>query len=232
MPAARLSQRLAAEALGTGGLLVAIVGSGIMGEQLAAGNAGVALLANSLATGCALWVLIEILAPISGAHFNPLVSAVAATRNELPWAEAGAYIGVQLAAALAGVALAHLMFDLPPWRAGTHPRAGAGQWLGECVAAAGLLLVVLLGRDARPAALPALIAVYITGAYWFTSSTSFANPAVTLARSATDSFSGIRPGDVPGFVGAQIVGALCAVAIAGRLRGGGVVSGAAPPRRR
>ena len=209
-----LARRLAAEGIGTAGLLVAIVGSGIMGERLAGGNLALVLLANSLATGCALWVLVTTLAPVSGAHFNPAVTIAGAVAGDFAWRDVFPYVAVQVVAALAGVAVAHSMFGLPLFSASGHVRAGPAQWWSEAVATAGLLLTIALGRSARPQALPALIAVYIVGAYWFTASTSFANPAVTVARSLTDSFAGIRPGDVPGFIAGQIAGAVLAAAFA------------------
>jgi glycerol uptake facilitator-like aquaporin len=208
------SRALAAEFLGTLLLLAVVVGSGVMGEQLAAGNAAVALLANSLATAGGLYVLIVLFGPISGAHFKPVVTLAMWLRGALRAREALAYVLVQLVAAIAGVLLAHAMFDLPLLQPGTHARTGAAQWLSEGVAAFGLLLTILLGLRHRPAAVPALVASYIFAAYWFTASTSFANPAVTLARSLTQSFAGIRPADVPGFSVAQLLGALCAVPVA------------------
>ena len=214
-----LSRRLAAEALGTAFLLAVVVGSGIMGERLAAGNAAIALLANSIATGCGLWVLITILGPISGAHFNPAVTLALATTGHLPWRDVLPYVLIQLFFAYVGVAAAHLMFELPLFTASEHARAGPSQWWSEVVATAGLLLTILLGSRVRPTWVGGLVAVYITGAYWFTASTSFANPAVTLARAATNTFSGIRPVDVPGFVVAELVGACAAIAFARWLYG-------------
>ena len=207
-----LSRRLAAEGVGTALLLAVVVGSGIMGERLAAGNAAIALLANSIATGCALWVLITIFGPISGAHFNPAVTLAFAATGEFAWRDVLPYVVAQLVAAFAGVAAAHLMFELPLFTASQHVRTGPSQWWSEVVATAGLLLTIWLGVRARPQWVGGLVAVYITGAYWFTASTSFANPAVTLARSATDTFSGIRPADVPWFVVAQLAGASIATA--------------------
>ena len=209
-----LSRRLAAEALGTALLLAVVVGSGIMGERLAGGNAAIALLANSIATGCGLWVLITVLGPISGAHFNPAVTLALATTGDFAWRDVLPYVLIQIAAAYVGVATAHLMFELPLFTASEHVRAGPAQWWSEIVATAGLLLTISLGVRVRPHWVGGLVAVYITGAYWFTASTSFANPAVTLARSATNTFSGIRPADVPGFVIAQLAGALIAIAFA------------------
>jgi glycerol uptake facilitator-like aquaporin len=209
-----LSRRLAAEAVGTGFLLVVVVGSGIMGERLAGGNVAIALLANSIATGCGLWVLITIFGPISGAHFNPAVTLAFATAGEFAWRDVFPYLLIQVVAAYAGVAAAHLMFDLPLFTASEHIRAGPHQWWSEIVATVGLLLTIGLGMRARSQWVGGLVAVYITGAYWFTASTSLANPAVTLARAATNTFAGIRPVDVPGFVVAQLIGALIATVFA------------------
>jgi len=209
-----LSRRLAAEGVGTALLLAVVVGSGIMGERLAMGNAAIALLANSVATGCGLWVLITIFAPISGAHFNPAVTLAFAAAGDLAWRDVLPYLCVQLLAALAGVAAAHLMFELPLFTASQHVRAGPSQCWSEVVATAGLLLTIWLGARVRPQWIGGLVAVYITGAYWYTASTSFANPAVTLARSATDTFAGIRPADVPWFVLAQLAGAAIATVFA------------------
>jgi len=202
-----------AEFLGTAALLAIVVGSGHMGETLANGNAAVALLANSTATGLGLWVLIELLGPISGAHFNPAVSLAFAWRGELRRSDAAMYIFVQIFGAICGVIAAHLMFDLTPIELGTRSRSGAGQWLSEGIATAGLLLTILLGLRARPRAVPALVGAYIACAYWFTASTSFANPAVTIARCLTTTFAGIRPHDVPGFVVAQCAGVIAALVL-------------------
>jgi glycerol uptake facilitator-like aquaporin len=206
-----------AEGLGTALLLAIVVGSGIMGERLAAGNDGVALLANSIATGAGLYVLIVVFGPLSGAHFNPAVSLAMAVRGALPARALPGYLLAQVAGALLGVVTAHLMFGLPPLIEGVKVRTGAGQWLAEFVATFGLLFIIVAGARHRPQALPALVACWIVAAYWFTASTSFANPAVTLARAATDTFAGIRPLDVPGFVIAQMVGALAGAACAGWL---------------
>jgi glycerol uptake facilitator-like aquaporin len=215
-----LSRRLIAEFVGTALLLACIVGSGIMGVALAAGNDGVALLANAAATAGALYMLITVLGPISGAHFNPVVTIAMRLRGEMRTGEAAAYLVVQLLAAVMGVLLAHAMFDLPLVQPGTHARTGAAQWLSEAVATFGLLLTILLGMRHRPAAVPALIASYIFAAYWFTASTSFANPAVTIARALTQTFAGIRPIDVGGFIAAQFAGAFIALVVAaGLLRG-------------
>jgi glycerol uptake facilitator-like aquaporin len=208
------ARRLTAEALGTALLLATVVGSGIMAERLADGDVALALLANAIATGGVLYVLITILGPISGAQFNPAVTLAFALRRELPWPAVGPYLILQVAGAVAGVAIAHLMFDLPVLMQGVKVRTGAGQWLAEGVATFGLLLTILGGLRHAPRAVPALVACYIVAAYWFTASTSFANPAVTVARSLTDSFSGIRPMDVPGFILAQLIGAAAALAVA------------------
>ncbi|MEI7037810.1 aquaporin [Fulvimonas yonginensis] len=209
-----LSRKLLAEFIGTALLLAAVVGSGIMGAALSPQNTAVALLANAAATAAALYVLIALFGPLSGAHFNPAVTLVACLRRELTARHALAYAVVQIAAAVSGVLLAHAMFDLPLIQSGTHVRTGPAQWLSEAVAAFGLLLTILLGTRQRPAAVPVLVAGYIFAAYWFTASTSFANPAVTLARSLTQSFAGIRPADVSGFVLAQLAGALAAAPVA------------------
>jgi glycerol uptake facilitator-like aquaporin len=202
-----LARRLAAETLGTALLLAMIVGSGIMGEQLAGGNSAIALLANALATAAGLAVLILIFSQISGAHFNPLVSIVEAARSGLPWREVPLYIAAQIAGAFAGTATAHLMFGKPLFFASQRVRSGWPMLWSEVVASFGLLLVVLVVSKTRAAALPLAVGAYIGAAYWFTASTSFANPAVTLARAASDTFAGIRPDDVAGFIGAQILGA-------------------------
>jgi glycerol uptake facilitator-like aquaporin len=212
-----LRQRCFAEFFGSAALLAIVVGSGHMGETLAGGNTAVALLANSTATGLGLWVLIELLGPVSGAHFNPAVSVAFAWRGALPRGDAAMYIFAQLAGAVAGVVLAHLMFDLAPFQLGIKARSGPGQWLSEAVATCGLLLTILLGMRTRPQAVPALVGAYIAAAYWFTASTSFANPAVTMARALTTTFAGIRPLDVPGFVVAQAIGTAAALVLAPRL---------------
>jgi len=208
------SQALAAEFLGTALLLATVVGSGIMGQQLSVGNNGIALLANAAATAAALYVLITLLGPISGAHFNPAVTLALRLRGialPAPW---WMYLSMQIAGAIGGVLLAHAMFAQPLWQPGIHVRQGAAQWLSEGVATFGLLLTIHLGARLRPAAIPALVASYIFAAYWFTASTSFANPAVTLARALTRSFAGIRPDDVFGFIVAQLLGALLAMLVA------------------
>jgi len=200
------ARKLLAEFLGTAALLATVVGSGIMGARLAAGNDAVALLANAAATAGALYALIAVLGPISGAHFNPLVTVAMRLQGRIATHEAVAYVAVQIVAAIAGVVLAHAMFELPLWQPGTQARTGAAQWLSEAVASAGLVLTVLLGLRHRPTAIPALVAAYVFAGYWFTASTCFANPAVTTARALTQSFAGIRPQDVAGFVAAQCVG--------------------------
>ena len=214
-----LHRRLVAEALGTALLLATVVGSGIVGVALSAGNDGIALLANAAATAGILYVLIALLGPISGAHFNPAVTLAMRARGELTTTHAAAYIAVQVAAAIAGVLLAHAMFEQPLLQPGTRMRSGGAQWLSEAVASCGLLLTILLGLRHRPQAIPALVASYIFAAYWFTSSTSFANPAVTIARALTQTFAGIRPQDVGGFVLAQLAGTLLAIGIAAALLG-------------
>jgi glycerol uptake facilitator-like aquaporin len=209
-----LSRRLLAEGLGTMLLLACVVGSGIMGVQLAQGNDAVALLANAGATAGVLYILIATLGPISGAHFNPAVTIAMALRRELAWREAVGYVLVQVSAAIAGVVLAHAMFGLELIQPGDHVRTGAGIWISEVVATFGLLLTIVLGVRHRPQSVPALVAAYIFAAYWFTASTSFANPAVTLARSLTQTFAGIQPADVGGFMLAQLAGMLLALAVA------------------
>jgi glycerol uptake facilitator-like aquaporin len=209
-----LPRRLAAEALGTALLVAVVVGSGIMGERLAGGNDAIALLGNTLATGAALPVLILVFGPISGAHFNPVVSASFALQRTLPWNECAAYIPVQIAGAIAGTLLAHLMFGEPLIQAATHIRTGLGVWTGEVVATFALLMTIVGCLRAHASAVPYAVGLLITAGYWFTSSTSFANPAVTIARSLTDSFAGIRPADAPGFILAQIVGAFAATVLA------------------
>jgi glycerol uptake facilitator-like aquaporin len=208
-----LSRQLAAEGLGTALLLAVVIGSGIMGERLAAGNTGIALLANSIATGCALYALILVFAPVSGAHFNPAVTLVAMLNRQITKQTALAYVGVQLLGAFTGVAAAHAMFEVPLFFASQHERTGGAQWWAECVATFGLLVVILGSARQSLPAIAAAVGAYITAAYWFTASTSFANPAVTLARAASDTFAGIRPTDAPGFVLAQLTGAFAAAAV-------------------
>ena len=198
--------RLFAEALGTGFLLIGVVGSGIMGESLANGNTAVALLANAIATGCILYVIITTLGPVSGAHFNPVVTLAFAWRGEHPWAQVLPYIGVQILGGIGGVWAAHLMFDLPIVQTATTVRTGTHQWASEIIATFGLLFVIFGGLRHRVDAVPPLVALYITGAYWFTSSTSFANPAVTIARGFSDTFAGIAPANVAMFIVMQGVG--------------------------
>jgi glycerol uptake facilitator-like aquaporin len=202
-----LRRRLAAEAVGAFFLFATVVGSGIMAQTLSAGDDAIALLANTLATGAILFVLITMLGPVSGAHMNPAVSLVAAARGELAWADAAAYIAAQLAFGILGAWAAHLMFDQPLLQLSIKARTGTGQWLGEAIATFGLIVTIIGTVRHRPAWVPASVALYITAAYWFTSSTSFANPAITIARSLSDSFSGIAPADVPMFIVSQLVGA-------------------------
>lgn len=204
-------RRLVAEALGTGLLVATVVGSGIMGDALSADDA-VSLLANTLATGAILVVLITILGPVSGAHFNPAVSLVFALRGELGRRMALGYAVAQVFGGIAGCLLAHMMFDLPVWQVSTTVRTGSGQWIAEAVATFGLIATIVGGLRARPDAVPVLVGLYITAAYWFTASTSFANPAVAVARAFTDTFAGIRPTDLPGFVVAELAGAVLALA--------------------
>lgn len=210
----RARDALAAEFIGSLLLLANVVGSGAMGERLSGGNIAIALLANAAATAAGLYVLVATLAPISGAHFNPAVTIALRLDGRHAAAPWPAYVCVQVAGAVAGVLLAHAMFELPLWQPGTHVRTGSAQGLSEGVATFGLLLVVLLGGRYRPQAMPALVASWIFAAYWFTASTSFANPAVTLARALTRSFAGIRPQDAPGFIAAQLLGAALAVVVA------------------
>lgn len=205
-----LLRRTVAEFIGTLFLLAAVVGSGIMGERLAAGNIALALLANTIATGTALIAIILAFGPISGAHLNPAVTLADAWTGGIPWRETPVYIAAQLAGAIAGVTLAHLMFGLSVVSASTHPRNGFAQLLSEFIATFGLLAVILGCARSRPSAVPVAVGTYITAAYWFTASTSFANPAVTIARSMTNTFAGIRPPDIAGFVAAQLAGALAA----------------------
>ena len=214
-----LGRRLLAEFLGTALLLATVVGSGIMGVALSRGNDGIALLANASATAGVLYVLIVIFGPVSGAHFNPAVTLAMRIRREVDTRTALAYVAVQVLAAIVGVAIAHAMFGQALLQPGTHARTGASQWLSEGIATFGLLLTILLGARHRPAALPALVAAWIFAAYWFTASTSFANPAVTSARALTQTFAGIRMADVPAFVAAQLAGSVMAVVTASFLGG-------------
>lgn len=211
------TRRLAAEALGTGLLVTAVVGSGIMAAKLAGGNGAVALLCNTIPTGAILFVLITILGPVSGAHFNPAVTMVMRGRGELDTGLAGGYVLAQIVGGCLGTLAAHAMFDLPILQASTTVRTGTAQWFAEFIAAFGLLVTILGAVRFKPDAVPAAVALYITSAYWFTASTSFANPAVTIARALTDTFAGIAPGDVAGFIAAQLVGAAAGAVIGGWL---------------
>jgi glycerol uptake facilitator-like aquaporin len=202
-----LGRRLAAEALGTGLLVATVVGSGIMAAKLAGGNGAIALLGNTIPTGAILVVLITALGPISGAHFNPVVSAVMAVSGDLSPRDAFLYAGVQVGGGIFGTLLAHAMFDLPLLQASTTARTGSAQWLAEFVATFGLLMTILGTARTQPGAVPMAVGLYIAAAYWFTASTSFANPAVTIARALTDTFAGISPADVPAFIVAQCGGA-------------------------
>ena len=205
-------KRLAAEGIGSLLLAAAVIGSGVMAQRLAGGNLAIALLANTGATVAVLATLIALLGPVSGAHFNPAVSLVQALRNALPWREAGAYVTVQVLGCCLGAMLAHAMFGLPLLQSSIHVRTGAAQWLAEVVATFGLLLVILGYRRAQD--VPWMVAAWIGAAYWFTASTSFANPAITIARSLSDTFAGIRPADAPAFIAAQLAGALLALLVA------------------
>jgi glycerol uptake facilitator-like aquaporin len=209
-----IARRLLAEGLGTAILVATVVGSGIMAERLAGGNQAIALLGNTIPTGAILVVLISILGPISGAHFNPAVTLVFAARGTVPWRDVLSYIVVQCLGGIAGTMIAHLMFDLAPLAIGTTARSGASQWLAEAVATFTLLLAILGGLRHAPQAVPWLVGLTITATYWFTSSTSFANPAVTLARGFTTTFAGIAINHVPGFVVSQLVGAAMAALMA------------------
>jgi glycerol uptake facilitator-like aquaporin len=213
-----------AEAIGTAFLLAAVVGSGIMAERLCGGNVGLALLANAIATGGALFALIVMFGPISGAHFNPVVTLALVWRGECPRNRMVPFVVAQVVGAILGVWLAHLMFDLPILQASTKVRTGIGQWVAEAAATFGLVLLILIGVRKAAASLPAAVAAYIVAAYWFTASTSFANPAVTIARALSNTFAGIAPADAPAFIVAQIAGAIVAVAVANLL--------ASPPPQR
>ena len=210
---ASLTQRSTAELVGTAFLLATVIGSGIMGERLSGGNVALALLANTIATGAALVALILTFGPISGAHFNPAVTLADASQRGIAWREAPAYIAAQIVGAFLGVACAHIMFSEPVFFASRHERQGFAQLFSEFIATFGLLSVIWGCARRRSEAVPFAVGAYITAAYWFTSSTSFANPAVTLARSASDTFAGIRPSDAPGFIAAQLVGAAAATAL-------------------
>lgn len=215
-----LAQRAFAEWLGTAFLLAAVVGSGIMAAKLSGGNVALALLCNTIATGAILVALILTFAAMSGAHFNPAVTLAFALRGETAWRDAAIYIAAQISGAIIGVWIAHLMFELPLLQLSLTQRSGAGQWLAEAVATFGLLLTIFGVASRTPTAVPYAVGLYITSAYWFTASTSFANPAVTIARSLSDTFAGIAPQGVPAFIAAQIAGALLAVPLAGWLWGG------------
>lgn len=219
---ASLGRRIFAEWLGTALLLTAVVGSGIMAQKLAGGNAALALLCNTIPTGAILVVLILVFGPLSGAHFNPVVSLAFASRGELPWTLAGSYVVAQIAGAVVGVWAAHIMFELPVLQLSTMVRVGWGQWTAEAVAAFGLLMTIVGCASKTPSATPYTVGLYITSAYWFTASTSFANPAVTIARSLSNTFAGIAPGGVLAFIAAQVIGAGTAVLISGWLWGASV----------
>ncbi|GGX62414.1 MIP family protein [Tateyamaria omphalii] len=213
-----MTQKLWAEGLGTALLLIGVVGSGIMGETLAGGNVAIALLANAIATGCMLYVIITVLGPVSGAHFNPAVTLAFWLRGDIAPRAALAYVAVQVTGGILGVWATHLMFDLPILQSSTTlHRTGLAQWWSEILATFGLLFVIFGGLQSRPEAVPTLVALYITGAYWFTASTSFANPAVTIARGFSDTFAGIYPGHIAAFIGAQILAVLIAHSTLGRL---------------
>jgi glycerol uptake facilitator-like aquaporin len=205
-----MARRLAAEALGTAFLLATVIGSGIMAAKLAAGNGALALLCNTLPTGAILVVLILVFGPVSGAHFNPAVTLAFAARNEIPWRSAALYLAAQFAGAIAGAWVAHMMFELPVMQIASTVRTGSGQWLAEGLATFGLLLTIFGCLAGERAIVAYAVGLYITAAYWFTASTSFANPAVTVARSLSNTFTGIAPSGVPAFIGAQLAGALAA----------------------
>ena len=205
-----IAQKLAAEAIGTALLLIGVVGSGIMAETLT-DDVALALLANAIATGCTLYYIITILGPISGAHFNPAVTLAFALRGQHPWSLSALYVPVQIIGGIAGVLLCHVMFDLDLWQVSTTARTGSAQWTSEVFATVGLLFVIFGGLHSRADAVPALVALYITGAYWFTSSTSFANPVVTIARAFSNTFAGIDPAHVAGFIVAQLIGVAVAL---------------------
>ncbi|MEM1194789.1 MAG: MIP/aquaporin family protein [Pseudomonadota bacterium] len=207
-------RKLVAEAIGTFFLFLGVISSGIMAEDLATGNAGVALLSNTIAVGAILYVVIAMIGPISGAHFNPAVTLAFLIRREIPLGLAAAYVATQLLAGSLGAVMAHVMFEQPLFQMAQTARTGIGQWTGEFIATFGLVLTVLLLVRYRPTAIPAAVALYISSAIWFTSSTSFANPAITVARMFSDTYTGIAPGDAPIFIVAQLVGALVAVALA------------------
>ena len=212
-----MKRALAAEGIGSFFLFATVIGSGIMAERLAGGNVAIALLGNTMATAAMLFVLITMLGPISGAHFNPAVSLVMALRHELPWRDVLPYILVQIGFGVLGAWAAHVMFDMPLLQTSLKARTGIGQWTGEAVATFGLILTIIGTARHRPEWIPASVALYIAAAYWFTSSTSFANPAITIARSMTNSFSGIAPADAPMFIVAQLAGAILAAGVGSQL---------------
>ncbi|ESW72940.1 aquaporin family protein [Mesorhizobium sp. M0644] len=216
MSSGNLPRRLVAEALGTALLVATVVGSGIMADKLT-DEVALTLLGNTLPTGAILVVLITIFGPISGAHFNPAVTLVFALRREIETNAALAYVAAQIAGGIAGTLLAHAMFELPILQVSATVRTGSGQWIAELVAGFGLVFTILAGLRSRPDSIPWLVGLYITAAYWFTASTSFANPAVAIARAFSNTFAGIRPADLPGFIGAELLGALLAMALAGWL---------------
>lgn len=224
-----LAQRAFAEWLGTAFLLAAVVGSGIMAQKLSGGNVALALLCNTIATGAILVVLILMLGPVSGAHFNPAVTLVFALRGETAWTDAAIYTAAQIAGAIIGVWIAHLMFGLPVLQLSLTERSGAGHWLAEAVATFGLLLTIFGVASRAAAAVPYAVGLYITSAYWFTASTSFANPAVTIARSLSDTFAGIAPQGVPAFIAAQLIGAVLVIPLASWLWGGASAKQSARP---
>jgi glycerol uptake facilitator-like aquaporin len=203
-------KKLTSEFLGTAFLLLVVVGSGIMGEKLAGGNAAIALLGNTISTGAALLILILCFGPISGAHFNPAVSFTEALRGKVRWSEALIYLPIQILGAISGVAIANIIFEYSAIFASTKPRTGFAQWMSESIATFGLIMVIRMGSKFHEKLVPFMVAAYITSAYWFTSSTSFANPAVTIARSMSNTFAGIRPDDIIGFIIAQMIGAFAA----------------------
>jgi glycerol uptake facilitator-like aquaporin len=209
-----LGRRLVSEVLGTAFLLATVIGSGVMAFKLAGGNGAIALLCNTIPTGAILAVMILIFGPVSGAHFNPAVSVAFGLRRELDWRTVGLYVAAQVIGAIAGVWAAHLMFELPIWQSATTARTGLGQWFAEAIATFGLLLTIFGCLARTPAAIPYAVGLYITAAYWFTASTSFANPAVTIARALSDTYAGIAPGGVLAFILAQLGGMVAAVALA------------------
>ncbi len=227
-----LARRLTAEGLGSFLLFSTVIGSGVMAEALAGGNVALALLANTIATGAMLFVLIAMLGPVSGAQFNPAVSLVMAARGDLHWREAALYTLVQIGCGALGAFAVHLMFDLPILQLSEKARSGIGQWTGEALATFGLIVTIIGTAARRPNAIPASVALYITAAYWFTSSTSFANPAITLVRSLSNSFAGIAPGDAPAFIAAQLLGAAAGAVLAGWLFSPCWAADTAPPARR